>query len=220
MIRAVIFDFDGTILDTESPDYHSWREVYDEHGCPFPRSTWASGIGTMGSRFDAHAHLEAFIGRSLDREAIRLRRRHRNLELIDAEPVRPGVVEYLTGAVRIGLRIGLASSSPRAWVEGHLDRLGLLHHFECLRCSEDVRQVKPDPELYQTAVAALGVRPEQALAIEDSHHGMLAARAAGLACVIVPNEMTREHRFDQADLVLGSLADLPIDRLLRRLALR
>ncbi len=216
MIRALIFDFDGLILDTESPDYHTWREVYEEHGCELPLETWAAAIGSMGL-FDPYADLEVRAGRTVEREEIRSRRRARNLELIHAQSPLPGVLDYLDAASALGLRLGIASSSPRAWVEGHLDRLQLLTRFDSLVCGDEVARVKPDPELYLRALDALGVAAHEALALEDSAHGLRAAHGAGIRCVAVPNPLTRHLPLVEAALRLESLAELTLTAALQLL---
>ena len=214
-IRGIIFDFDGTILDTETPAYQTWQEVFDAHGCTFPLLDWSAGLGSDGAGFDCFDHLEAQLGRPVDREAIRALRNRRKLELIAACETLPGVAACLEAAERLGLKRGIASSSPRAWVEEHLARLGLLHHFEVLSCAEDVERVKPDPALYLRALSLLELECEEAVVIEDSPNGVRAARAAGLFCVAVPNPVTGRLSLDHADLRLASLADLPLGDLLR-----
>jgi HAD superfamily hydrolase (TIGR01509 family) len=213
MIRALVFDFDGLILDTEGPELQSWSEIYEDHGATLAFDLWATTIGTA-STFDPHAELERQLGRSLDRDQIRARRRQRNQELISAEEVRPGVLEYVRTARERGFGLAVASSSPRSWVGGHLARLGIASHFDYLRCADDVRLVKPDPELYLSAIAALGVAANEAIAIEDSPNGILGAKRAGLFCVAVPNPITRQLPLNLADVRVDSLADLPLDRLL------
>lgn len=215
-IRALIFDFDGLILDTEGPEFQSWQEIYRAHGADLTLSTWAVAIGTLDA-FDPYAELERQLGRPVDRETIRQERRRRNIELLEREPIRPGVETYLDDARRFGFKVGVASSSPRHWVAGHLDRLGLIARFDCLRCSDDVARVKPEPELYLSALGALGVAPDQAVALEDSPNGILAAKRAGMFCVAIPNELTRLLPLDRADIRLDSLAELSLAQLLDRL---
>lgn len=218
MIKALVFDFDGLILETEEPIYQSWQELYREHGCRLSFEKWTSIIGTdeFEIGWDPLAELEEMTGRPLDRERIAPSRRQRELDLIYTQPVLPGVLDYLQDARRLGLKIGLASSSSCDWVRGHLARLGLLDYFESLTASDDVQFTKPDPALYRTAVAELGVQPEQALALEDSPNGVLAAKRAGLFCVVVPNAMTRDLDLDHADLRLDSLADMSLEDLLAK----
>lgn len=216
-IRALVFDFDGLILDTEGPEFAAWTEVYAEHGQSIVLEDWARCIGTVGG-FDPYSDLEARIGRPLDRDSVRARRRLRCAELIARETVRPGVAAYLDEADRRGLRLAVASSSPRGWVGTHLDRLGLTGRFLCLLCADDVAVVKPDPALYLSALAALGVEANDAIALEDSPNGILAAKRAGLTCVAVPNPLTGQLDLSQADLVVESLIDLPLERLAAQLS--
>ena len=213
MIRAIVFDFDGLILDTELPEFQSWQDIYQTYGCTLPFAVWAMGIGTTEA-FDPYAYLEEQLGRAVDREAVRLQQRQQCDALIAAQMVLPGVHDYIADAKRLNLQLGVASSSSRAWVSGHLTRLELQQHFVCMRCRDDVPRTKPDPALYQAALAALEVRPEEAIALEDSPNGILAAKRAGLFCVAVPNALTCQLPLDQADLRIPSLAALPLPRLL------
>ena len=214
MIRAIVFDFDGLILDTELPEFQSWQTIYQAHGYTLPLAVWATCIGTTEA-FDPYAYLEEQLGRAVDREAVQLRQRQRCDALIAAQAVLPGVQDYIADAGRLDLQLGVASSSSRAWVHGHLTRLELHQHFVCIACRDDVPRTKPDPALYQAALAALGVRPEEAIALEDSPNGILAAKRAGLFCVAVPNVLTRQLPLDHADLQIPSLAALPLSELLR-----
>ena len=108
----------------------------------------------------------------------------------------------------------VASSSSLGWVEGHLVRLGLREHFTGIRCRDHVKRTKPDPDVYLAALEHLGLRPSEAIAIEDSPHGVSAAKAAGLVCVAVPNEVTRPLDFSHADLVIESFEALTLDEVL------
>src|SRR5690349_3302355 len=123
MIRALIFDFDGTILDTEAPEFQSWQEIYVEHNCDLAMSAWAECIGTTNSAFDPYNHLESLVGDTINREAIHQKQHARFAELIRLQTALPGVELYLNEATRLGLKIGLASSSSRRWIYEHLPRL-------------------------------------------------------------------------------------------------
>ena len=191
--------------------YRSWQELYQEHGLDLPMEIWADVIG-RGHEFDPLAHLEERIGRKLD-ASVAERRRARRTELVEALETLPGVMECIREARDLGLKLGVASSSSRAWVTGHLDRLGLMD-FDCVRCADDVAQAKPAPDLYLAVCECLGVAAQQAIAFEDSANGIAAAKAAGLHCVAVPNPMTASLDLSAADLRLESLADIPVRRLL------
>lgn len=217
-IHAIIFDFDGTILETEVPDYRSWQEVYTEYGGTLPLETWLECVGGGVGLFDPYAYLEEQIGVSVDRQAIRERRVLRYHELVAEEPIRPGVLQLLAESQAAGLRLGIASSSNRTWVEGYLVERDLMHHFDVIRTSDDVDEVKPDPALYGSAADMLGVLPPQAVAIEDSHNGMLGAKRAGLKCVVVPNPVTASQDFSLADLRLETLEGVTLPSLLEQVA--
>ncbi len=216
MIRAVIFDFDGLILDTETPDLQSWREVYEGYGHPFPEEVWLPVIGgsSLDFEFDPYEHLESLLEHPVDRETIRARRRRRNRELVENEPILPGVETYIADGRRLGLSLGVASSSTREWVLGHLARIGLLEFFDSVKCRDDVGKSKPDPGSYLAVLAELGVDPEEAIALEDSTNGTVAAKAAGVYCLAVPNAVTRHFSFEKADQVVESLEDMTLEQLI------
>lgn len=213
VIRGLIFDFDGLILDTEEPDYLAWQEVYVAHGVMLPLEVWAEHVGTVGT-FDPAAYLAEQSGRPVDHAAVRAEQRQRVLELIHAQPVLPGVAEYLADAQRLGLALGVASSASREWVLAHLERLDLLRHFDVVRTATDTGTYKPDPTVYRAALDALGLVGPDAIAFEDSAHGLAAAKAAGMIAVAVPNAATRGLALHIADRVLVSLADVPLEQLL------
>ncbi|WP_119071876.1 HAD family hydrolase [Aggregatilinea lenta] len=218
MIRGVIFDFDGLVMDTEMPDYQAWCEVYDQYDAELPMEEWMKCVGTYAEAFDACEYLEAAIGRSLeDRKGIQDAVHRRRLEIIAAQQVLPGVENYLSEARRLGLKIAVASSSTHTWVDAHLERLGLLDTFDCVRCREDVEVIKPDPALYLAALDGLGLTADEAFALEDSASGVLAAKRAGLYCVAVPNTVTRLMDLSHADRIIDSMAGVPFEDLLASL---
>ncbi len=216
-ILALVFDFDGLILDTETTDFQSWQAVYRAHGCELRLEDWADCVGRPAGHFDPLEHLERLRGVRVDRDRIRAERSAKMRQLNLAQPVLPGVREYLRGARELRLKIGLASSSDRAWVYGHLGRLGLLDYFDTIKCVEDTGAHKPDPAPYLAVLDTLRIAAPRAVAFEDSPHGVAAAKAAGMLCVAVPNPVTRRLGLDRADLVLDSLASLPLPALLGRL---
>jgi HAD superfamily hydrolase (TIGR01509 family) len=214
MIRALIFDFDGLVLETEGPSLQSWVEVYNFFGQSLPFSTWSQIIGTTQAVFDPRQELEKLVREPVDWEGVELERRKNENTMIESQAVLPGVEAYLKTARKMRLKIGLASSSSCEWVTGHLTRLGLRHYFDCIQAADDVQKVKPDPELYLAVLQALQVRADEAVALEDSPLGIHSAKQAGLYCVAVPNALTSQLNLAEADLQLASLADMPLERLL------
>ncbi len=220
MIQALVFDFDGLILETETAAYLSWAEIYREHGHELPRDRWLDYLGRGAGWFDAAGHLAALVGEPFDAAATKARRTARRDELVLALDVMAGVREYMAGARRLGLRVGIASSSTRGWVCGHLERLAFMEGWDAIVCREDVEHAKPSPDLYLKVVELLGIPPSDAVALEDSPNGVAAAKSAGLRCVAVPGPFTKDLDLSHADLRLGSLADEPLETVLERLVRR
>ena len=215
MVRAVVFDFDGLILDTEEPVYRSWLEVYQAHGEELPFERWVQIVGSTTVEFHPQHHLEERLGRPLPKEVLD-RRIGRRTEMILANHLLPGVVQHIEAAKAAGLKVGVASSSTKEWVRGHLARLDILDRFDCLRCRDDVANAKPEPDLYIAVLDCLGVPAAEAFAIEDSPNGVLAAKRAGMRCVAIPNSITARLDLGQADVLLGSLAEVTLAELLKK----
>ena len=210
-LRAVIFDFDGLVVDTESTGYHTWREIFEEHGHDLAVETYAAVIGTdFGPHYDPRVDLEERTGRRFDWEALEQRRTRRERELRQHLQVLPGVMDRLEEAAALGIPCAIASSSPRSWVEGWLNDLGLIHHFHHLTTVDDTGKVKPDPSLFQLAAQRLNVTPETAVIFEDSLNGLRAAVAAGIRCVVAPGPMTRHLDFSNAWRRVNALTDLTL----------
>ena len=213
---ALLFDFDGLILDTETCAYDTVAEIFAEHGEALDLGWWHSTIGTAD-----HPHwseiLAEQLGRPVDRVALSARREERRRALLHALPVCAGVTELLDAAGAAGIAAAVVSSSPATWVDGHLTRLGLRHRFRAVITRDDVagddRRTKPAPDLYLAAAAALGVDAADCVVFEDSPNGVAAGRAAGMAVVAVPGPMTASLDFGGADLVVPSLLSIDLDAL-------
>ena len=133
------------------------------------------------------------------------------MELLKSEEAMPGVVGIIEEARARGLRLGVASSSDRKWVDGHLMKLGLHAYFESIRCADDVLRTKPSPDLYLAVLRDMGLQPDQAIAFEDSLHGVEAAKEAGIFCVAVPNNVTRHLPMPEADLTVNALLEMELE---------
>lgn len=214
MIRAIVLDFDGLILDTESAVIDAYRAMHIEHGVPFDEVLFRRSVGHADYSFDPWRGFDPRV----DRAALEIVRRRRNREIDQTLPILPGVVSLLDAARARHLKIALASNSRHPHCEGHLTRLGLIGYFDFLACREDVPSPKPEPDLYKHVLNHFGLRGRDAIAFEDSHTGSLAAKRAGLWTVAVPNASTAHHDFSHVDLRLGSLAETTLDRLITHFA--
>jgi HAD superfamily hydrolase (TIGR01509 family) len=209
---AIIFDFDGLVVDTEWAEFVSIDAVFRAHGTRLSEDLWRSFIGTTD-----HPHwteiLQDQIGRELDGDQLRDERVDANRSVIDALPVEPGVCDLIAAASVGGVALAVASSSPRSWVERHLRRVGLWDLFGAVSTGDEVLRTKPDPAVYELAVDRLGVGRAGVVAIEDSVTGCHAALAAGLTVVAVPSRMTTGMDFSHAHLVVDSVVDLNLELL-------
>jgi putative hydrolase of the HAD superfamily len=216
-IDSLIFDFDGLILDTETPELEVWKSIYAEYGQEYPMERGVQNVGYWGiSFFDSAAHLHELTHDSLDVAALRTRHHEESGVLIAGAPILDGVLDVMSSARQRGLRLAVASSSPRSWVEPHLTRLGLIDRFETIVCSEDVPpgRTKPHPDIYFKTLTLLEIRADQAIAFEDSPPGVRAAHAAGIFVVAVPNATTARLKIEGADLMVDSMASLSLENLL------
>jgi HAD superfamily hydrolase (TIGR01509 family) len=210
-LQALVFDFDGLICDTETSAFDSARDIYAEHGVVLTLEQWQSRIGTHGRHW--LDDLETAIGPLSNRDELTVRRQRVHHERVLMEEALPGVTAFTARAVDAGLRLAVASSSSHGWVSGHLERLGLLDRFSAISTCEHGVPAKPDPEVYRRAIEALGARASEAVAFEDSPNGIAAAKAAGLRCVAVPNQLTSSLDLSAADAVVSSFLELDLDHL-------
>jgi HAD superfamily hydrolase (TIGR01509 family) len=215
MLKALIFDFDGLILDTETPEVLVWQSIYREHGFELPVHEWEKTIGGYGiSTFDAAEHLSLLSQGRLDPVSMRSRYRRESNLLIHAGSILPGVMDLLHQARDNGLKTAIGSSSPHSWVDSHLKRLGIFHYFHPIVCQDDIPpgRTKPNPDIYLKALELLEVRSAEAVVFEDSPNGVEAAKRAGLFVVAVPNPLTAKMNV-RGDLTVSSLAEISLGEL-------
>jgi HAD superfamily hydrolase (TIGR01509 family) len=213
VIASIILDFDGLIVDTETPIFDAWLAAYGRHGQPLGLDEWQHALGTHGG-FDPLAHLDALVGGALDRERVALEVKTATARACEGQPLLPGVEALLREAQALGLGRAVASSSSCGWVDGWLRRHAIRELLDVVVARDDVRKVKPDPELFLLAASRLGSDPRACVVFEDSPNGMRAALAAGMRCVAVPNALTRPLARPPVDLVLDSLAERPLAEIL------
>jgi putative hydrolase of the HAD superfamily len=205
VIKAIIFDFDGLIIDTESVWYEAYKETLLSYEFDLPLAEFGECIGSDETILSTYFKKQ--LGDSCNVEEIE----NRALELYKTKMINPkprdGVINYLNEASEKGYKIGLASSSSREWVTQYLDELDLLRFFEVIVTRDDVKTVKPAPDLYLKAIKDLNIKSSEALAFEDSLNGSIAAITAGLKCVIVPNSVTELSIFNNYDLRLKAMTE-------------
>ncbi len=212
-LGGLIWDFDGLILDTETTAFDVAVGIFAEHGLTLEASDWHVLLGTATVHWTEL--FEAKVGEPLtdeDRERLMLLRRERHAVLLDEIDAQPGVESLLTEAEAAGVPSAVASSSTDEWVEEHLRRLGLRHHFQAIVTRDLVGpdRTKPHPDLFLAAASELGASPRQCVVLEDSPNGVLAAHAAKTRVVAVPGGMTAAMTFPAADLVVTSLAEVTL----------
>ena len=219
-VRALLLDFDGTMLETESASYGSWRELLAEHGYELTHETWSATVGTIGG-VDPLALLEEHLGTSVDRDALEQRARLRHSEMLEEELLRPGIELLVDEARDRGVAFAVVTSASERWVRGHLARLGLYDDLEhVVAANGDRARAKPDPLLYLEAASILGIDPAEAVAVEDSPNGVKAAKAAGMQVVAFPNPITAEMDLAEADAIVEDLDGLGLDGFLDLLGRR
>ncbi|GEM49381.1 HAD family hydrolase [Deinococcus cellulosilyticus] len=202
MFEAIIFDFDGLILDTETPEFEAYEAFYQRQGKILQLSEWQMGVGTWGA-FDPWA---AFEFTEAERDGFHAQVREDVLRRIGEAPLREGVKELFEEAKAEGIRIAMATSSDWEWIDEWTGKHGIQQYFEIFATRYEVHQVKPAPDLYLLALSKLGLHADQAIAVEDSLNGSTAAITAGLRCVVVPNKVTSTQKFRPECKRLDSLA--------------
>jgi HAD superfamily hydrolase (TIGR01509 family) len=210
-VPAIVFDFDGLLMDTETTMVASWQAEWEYHGLELDLNGFWPGHGGDISE-ERYAILAAAVGAGFDRTASHARRlAHRERMHADLD-FRPGIIDWIADARELGVGVAIASSSPRAWVLGHLERVGAVALFDHIVTGDEVTTHKPDPAIYELALQRLGV--PWAIAVEDTPHGIAAAQAAGMYAVAVPNPFVTPAAVQAADLVLTSADDLLLTELL------
>lgn len=218
-LDGILFDFDGLILDTETTVFQAWSDKFGEHGQQLHLEDWAEILGKSGEELGPIEDFLKGFGDEKKQQEIYQEVSKKELALVEKKEPLPGAVELIKKAKDAGLKLGIVSSSDRKWVHSHLDRLGLLEFFDHTSCFDDVDEAKPDPALYHLGLSKMGSSPEEVIVLEDSPNGVLAAKRAGLYCIAVPNQITRQLPFFEdggaPDRILESLVDFPWEEFMK-----
>jgi len=207
-ISAVLFDFDGVLVDTEWAIYQAWLRTFQKHDHDLPLEVYTRCIGSDFATWSPKTHLEELSGLAFDWHDLDLRRQEEIMaDLVDAGPM-PGVVSLLEKLNAAEIPCAVVSSSSHHWVDGWLEKLGLTSHFKTIVCRGDAPRIKPAPDLYLEAAKRLALAPAECLVIEDSLNGVNSAIAAGMPVWAVPNRVTDCLDFSPANRIFRSLGEL------------
>lgn len=197
MIKAVIFDMDGVIFDTEALCLKCWKEVGEKHQIPFIDSVALECIGTTTAKTEEI--LREHYGSDFDYETYRQELSERFLNHINEEgmPMKPGIYDLLAYLEEHGVKIGLASSTQKERVEAELDMAGILKYFDVVVGGDMVKKSKPEPDIFLECAKQLGVNPEDTYVIEDSYNGIRSASRATMHPIMVPDLLEPTEEMQQ-----------------------
>ena len=209
MLKALIFDFDGVIVDTETQWYEIYRDwLKEEYNYDLNIRDYLVCVGA-NSR-ELFAFLREAIGPEVDGEAFERSATDEFIRRSSVLPLMKGVEALIKDAKARGLKLAIATSATRRKPESHLKRLGFLEYFDAFSTAELCENIKPAPDLFLKAAELLKVSPEECLAIEDSGNGLISANRAGMRCLLVPNDITRHCEFEPCYKRVDSLADVDL----------
>ncbi|MFT4176351.1 MAG: HAD family hydrolase [Luteolibacter sp.] len=207
-ISAVLFDFDGVLVDTEWAIYDAWHRTFQRHHHPLPLEVYTRCIGSDFATWSPKTHLEELTGLSFDWHDLDTKRQEEILADLAEEGPMPGAVDLLSRLKTADIPCAVVSSSSHDWVDSWLEKLDLRPWFAEVVCRGDAPRIKPAPDLYLEAMRRLGKTPEECLVIEDSLNGVKAANAAGCPVWVVPNRVTAMLDFSLANRVFPSLGEV------------
>jgi len=209
--RVVIFDFDGLILDTETVELNLWRKIFSEHDIQFDLESYLKTIGSITSKTYEPSKILAEVVKNGETPSDIYRKVEKQIiDQLDGEKPLPGVLKTIQTAKSMGIKTAVGSSSTLDWVKPHLVRLGIWNQFDTVVTFEDVNECKPSPKIFLKVLERLDVQPHNAIVLEDSENGVLAAKRAGIPVIVIPNEVTKNQDFTGAVLKLSTLEDLDL----------
>jgi putative hydrolase of the HAD superfamily len=213
MLKGFIFDFDGLILDTETPAFHAWQKIFAKYGCKLPLNIWISYIGAAEQYFDPLIYLHS-ISSCVVNDAEIVDDYNKSVEeLVLKEQLLPGIFELIKNVKSKRYKLAIASSSPINWVKKYSTHFGIHDFIDCYVTREDVNHTKPDPDLYLLALKKLNLDPNSVIALEDSPYGVEAAKKACIFTIAIPSNLTQHLDFSAADMVIPSALAINIEQL-------
>ncbi len=207
-VSAVLFDFDGILVDTEWAIYQSWKNCFTHEGQELPLSIYTRCIGSDFATWSPKTYLEELTGKQFDWNMLDKLRQQEIVAELSEEGAMPGVIDLLDLLTAHQIPCAVVSSSSHHWVDDWLDKLHLTRYFDHVICRGDAPHIKPAPDLYLAAAHRFSLNPAHCLVIEDSLNGVISAHAASMPVWAVPNRVTNCLDFSQADRIWGSLAEV------------
>jgi HAD superfamily hydrolase (TIGR01509 family) len=217
MLKGLIFDFDGLIIDTETPIFKAWQNVYCHYGCELPFDLWITTIGSSEVYFDPVQYLHSISHFHINDTEVRQIYSEYETELMTKEKMLPGIMDLIKTAYNSGFKLAIASSSPINWVMGYSIKLGIEKYFHCFATKDEVEFTKPHPNLYLLALNKMNLSHTEVIALEDSIHGIQAARKAGIFSIAIPANLTLKLDFSIADLIISNASDINLMELNNKL---
>ncbi|MBC1418150.1 HAD family hydrolase [Listeria fleischmannii] len=212
MLKAIIMDFDGVIVDTEVIWYDIFKEWFQkEQNYDVSIEEFLICVGASDDAFFKQLAEEK--GIRVDRTKFAEETKKQFMERSKDLPPKDGVVSFIKQVKQAGLKLALATSSMREKPVSHLTRLELLEFFDIIVTAEDVKRIKPAPDLFQAAIQKLGVTKEEAMIIEDSKNGLKAGNQAEIPVIVVPNEVTKHSDLTPNYRLIDSLVGFDVEKL-------
>ena len=211
MTFAVIFDFDGVIVDSETAEFEAHRRIFSDHGLELGREEWCTCVG-LWKAVDWFGVLGERASTQLSEAAFVTEKRRIFREVVKMEPL-PGIRSLLEDLAAAGVPLAIASTSPARWVVTAVEEIGIDRYFPVIVTGDEVTNRKPAPDVYLAAADRLGMPPTRCVAIEDTQPGLAAAQAAGMRVVVIPHWLTETHNLERADLRVAGAGELSAERL-------
>jgi HAD superfamily hydrolase (TIGR01509 family) len=207
--EAIVFDLDGTIVDTETVDFESIRDVWAQYGVEYTVGRFEHIVGTAVGA-DWVAELTTQLGDGVDVSHAHNQRQMIKQQMLQLLRTRPGIDALMNAAAVAGVPMAVASNSPLDWVRARLDHLQLARYLSAIITIDIASHPKPHPAPFLEACAAVGANPARSIAFEDSATGVESARAAGLYTIACPCPLTIGHDLSAADRVVSSHAEITL----------
>ncbi len=209
MLKAVIFDMDGVIIDSEPLHYRVDNMIFDKLGITLSYEERKSFVGIDNMRMWRWIKKKCNLHETVD-DLIKLSDLMRNSFFRDIDTLKPvaGTVELIRELKQQGIKTALASSSSGELIEIILGRLGIINDFDALISGNSVKKGKPDPDIFLMTLDKMGEEREKCVVIEDSENGINAAKSAGIFCIAYRNPNSREQNLEKADIIIDSFSEM------------